>query len=129
MQQYVNFCKGFVMQDFLLHLSGRRIGAAARAADRGSSPKIIASAPVRQMRRPLEGSNRGLVAAGETARMPLSPSTITARAPRSVAPTRAMRASFRLSAIERTHSAPARVLPKPRPPMISQVRQSPSGGS
>ena len=28
-----------------------------------------------------------------------------------------------------THSAPARVLPAPRPPMITQVRQSPSGAS
>src|SRR5690606_1523882 len=29
----------------------------------------------------------------------------------------------------RTHSAPARVLPEPRPPRISQVVQSPRGGS
>ena len=33
----------------------------------------------------------------------------------------------RNSAIWRTHSAPARVLPNPRPTMIIQIRQSPSG--
>ena len=33
------------------------------------------------------------------------------------------------SAIPRTHSAPARVLPAPRPPSISQAVQSPGGGN
>src|ERR1700760_2968471 len=40
--------------------------------------------------------------------------------------TRCMRPSRMPSAI---HSAPARVLPLPRPPMRSQMRQSPGGGS
>ena len=46
-----------------------------------------------------------------------------------LAPTRAIRndPSARASAL--THSAPALVLPKPRPAEISQVRQSPGGGS
>src|SRR3546814_2211207 len=53
---------------------------------------------------------------------PLSPSTITERASCSVAPTKAIRADPSLSAIERTHSAPARVFPKPRPAIISHTR-------
>jgi hypothetical protein len=61
---------------------------------------------------------------------PLTPSTITRRASSIVAPTSAMRTPGRLRAIFSTHSAPARVFPKPRPAIISQVRQpSCFGGS
>jgi hypothetical protein len=61
------------------------------------------------------------------ARRPLCPSTITLRASARFAATSAIRASGSASAMLRTHSAPARVLPKPRPAMISQMRQTPSG--
>ena len=58
------------------------------------------------------------------------PSTIMRRASSSVAPTSAIRTPGRLCAISSIHSAPARVLPKPRPAIISQVRQpGASGGS
>lgn len=60
---------------------------------------------------------------------PLSPSTITARASASEEDTSAIRAAGWLSAIIRTHSAPERVLPNPRPASIIQTRQSPGGGS
>jgi hypothetical protein len=40
----------------------------------------------------------------------------------------AMRRARPLRASSEIHSAPARVLPAPRPPRKSQVRQSPSGG-
>ena len=61
---------------------------------------------------------------------PLSPSTITARACSIVSPQSAIgppSSGFLARAL--THSAPARVLPEPRPPSISQVVQSPSDGS
>ena len=76
-----------------------------------------------------EGSNTGLWPGRQIASNPLSPSTITARASASEAETSAIRASGLSSAIIRTHSAPARVLPKPRPAMIIHTRQSPGGGS
>jgi len=76
-----------------------------------------------------EGSKTGLCPGRQIASNPLSPSTITARASASEAETSAMRASGFASAIIRTHSAPERVLPKPRPAMIIQMRQSPGGGS
>ncbi|OYX96142.1 MAG: hypothetical protein B7Y74_02220 [Novosphingobium sp. 35-62-5] len=60
-------------------------------------------------------------------RSPLSPSTITLRASCSDAPTSAIRASGLLSATLRTHSAPSRVFPNPRPAMTSHTRQSPAG--
>ncbi len=65
---------------------------------------------------------------GATARMPETPSTITSRASPSVSATSAIR-SPGVRASSSTHSAPARVLPAPRPPIISQHRQSPSGGT
>src|SRR6476659_5720808 len=49
------------------------------------------------------------------------PSTMTSRVSRSVSPTSAMRAFGSLMATARTHSAPARVLPAPRPPRMSHV--------
>ncbi len=68
--------------------------------------------------------------------MPLSPNTITSRAwsmrladqrhpPRQARIARPRPLDLR----PRTHSAPARVLPAPRPPSTSQARQSPAGGS
>src|SRR6516165_7753780 len=48
------------------------------------------------------------------ARMPDAPSTITLRASAAVGPTRAIRRRPALTSA-RTHSAPQRVLPKPRP--------------
>ena len=49
--------------------------------------------------------------------------------PSSRRPARSARRDPGSAARARTHSAPARVLPEPRPPRISQVVQSPSGGS
>jgi hypothetical protein len=80
-----------------------------------------------QVSRRSDGSNAGTRPGGLIARMPLSPSTITARASPRVAPISAIRKPGSASASSRTHSAPARVLPKPRPAMISQVRQLPAG--
>ena len=59
---------------------------------------------------------------------PEAPSTITSRASCSVGAISAMRRAPRHSAARRTHSAPARVLPAPRPPKNNQTRQSPVGG-
>jgi len=89
----------------------------------------VAIAPPGQVSRRSDGSQRGRVFGGATARSPLSPSIITARASPSEPPTSAIRAAGSASATLRTHSAPARVLPKPRPAMTNQVRQSPGGGS
>ncbi len=69
---------------------------------------------------------RPLVARGAPRADRTTPSIITSRTSCSVSPTSAMRAALPL--LERdaalTHSAPARVLPAPRPPRISQVVQS-----
>ena len=67
--------------------------------------------------------------------IPLSPSTITSRTWSIVSPTKATRLHFPVSSgpapstCARTHSDPARVLPAPRPPMMTQVFQAPRGGS
>jgi len=67
--------------------------------------------------------------------MPLSPNTITSRTWSKVSPTSATRRALpgssgrAPSTCARTHSAPARVLPAPRPPMITQLFQAPAGGS
>ena len=80
-------------------------------------------------------SHFGRRSGGEQARMPLSPNTITSRTCSIVSPTSATRRERPTSngrepsTSARTHSAPARVLPAPRPPMTTHVRQSPSGGS
>src|SRR6516162_8040445 len=60
--------------------------------------------------------------------MPDAPSTITLRASAAVGPTRAIRRRPALTSA-RTHSAPLRVLPKPRPAISSHIRQDPAGGS
>ena len=51
------------------------------------------------------------------------------RASRMVAPIRPMRAAPSSITRPATHSAPTRVLPAPRPPRNSQMRQSLSGAS
>jgi hypothetical protein len=58
-----------------------------------------------------EGSKSGRSLGEAIASSPLGPSTITRRASPSEAPTSAIRAVGSASAIARTHSAPARVLP------------------
>jgi hypothetical protein len=75
------------------------------------------------------GSNCGASAPGAAASTPLSPSTMTLHTSVSEAPTSAIRALPSLRATSRTHSAPARVLPKPRPAQISQVRHASRGAS
>jgi hypothetical protein len=60
---------------------------------------------------------------------PLSPSTITLRASCNDDPTSAIRASGSASATLRTHSAPSRVLPNPRPAITSHTRQALAGAS
>jgi hypothetical protein len=64
-----------------------------------------------------------------SARRPDSPSIITSRASWKVGAISAMRFArpYRASAL--THSAPARVLPAPRPPRNTQARHSPAGAS
>src|SRR5712692_867236 len=64
-----------------------------------------------------------------TARIPLSPSTITLRASAAVSATNAIRPQRCLSTCSRTHSAPLRVFPNPRPAKISHTRQFPSGAN
>ena len=61
--------------------------------------------------------------------MPLSPSIITRRTSSIVPPTSASRAPGVARATALIHSAPARVLPNPRPARINQIRQSPGGES
>ena len=60
-------------------------------------------------------------------RRPESPSIITSRTSAGVLATSAMRPDVPDSTRERTHSAPVRVLPNPRPAMSSQTDQSPGG--
>src|SRR5690242_18894787 len=52
---------------------------------------------------------------------------MTSRTAAAVGPTSAIRFARLSSAWMRTHSAPVRVLPKPRPASSSQMRQSPAG--
>src|SRR3546814_17887514 len=83
----------------------------------------MALAPDPHTSRRRDGAYTGRSPWAAMASSPLSPSTITERASCSVAPTKAIRADPSLSAIERTHSAPARVFPKPPPAIISPPRQ------
>src|SRR4051812_44614546 len=78
---------------------------------------------------PLAGEYSGMKVDGETERMPLSPSIIVLRTSLYVSPTIAIRQPGLSSAISLTHSAPQRVLPKPRPARMSHVVHSPVGGS
>lgn len=111
----------------------RRRGFAAHQAKSCSGPlrpsglspeNSCASLPLGHRSRPRLGSHftrcRRRFA---TARIPLTPSTITRRPSSIVAPARAILAPGRLRASFSIHSAPARVFPNPRPASISQVRQ------
>ena len=89
----------------------------------------MACAPEGQVSRRREGSNLGRLPRGAIASSPLAPSTITLRASGSDAAISAIRAAGLASATARTHSAPARVLPNPRPARISQTVQGQSGGN
>jgi hypothetical protein len=94
-----------------------------------SPEKIWASLPLRQVSRPRLGSHSTLLPLrAATESTPLTPSTITRRASSIVAPMSAIRTPGRLRASPSIHSAPARVLPNPRPAIISQLRQPWSGG-
>ena len=62
------------------------------------------------------------------ARIPLWPSIITLRIAAAVGAIRAMRLACPVSARCLTHSAPALVLPNPRPAIRNHRDQSPSGG-
>jgi hypothetical protein len=74
-----------------------------------------------------DGCHCGRCSGGCTASRPETPSIITSRTSCSVSPTSAIRATgwhangASPSAWQRTHSAPPRVLPAPRPPIISQL--------
>jgi hypothetical protein len=95
-----------------------------------SPANSCASLPFGQRSRPRLGSQRSLrLRRLEIATNPLTPSTIARRVSSMLAPTRAMRTPRRPVASRWIHSAPARVLPNPRPAIISQVRQPSAGGS
>ena len=94
-----------------------------------------ASAPFGQTNICRPATHFGILSGGEHANIPLSPNTITSRACSIVSP---IRPTLRAwpgsrgrdpSTIDLTHSAPARVFPAPRPPKMTQDRQSPSGGN
>ena len=79
--------------------------------------------PLGQVSSRLLGSNFSLVRRlAASVISPLDPSTITLRASSMVAPTSAIRTG-RTAARARIHSAPARVLPKPRPASMSHTFQ------
>ena len=61
--------------------------------------------------------------------MPLSPSTMTSRVSAAVGASNAILPQRPCSIWLRTHSAPVRVLPNPRPAKSIQMRQSPAGSS
>ncbi len=96
--------------------------------DSGSSAeKSCAIAPFGQVTCRRDGSKHGRSSAGCTARRPETPSTITLRASAKFSATKAMRASSPPGSLTswRTHSAPARVFPAPRPPNRIQLVQAP----
>src|SRR6185312_3769546 len=114
------------------HLATSSAQAAANCGPRKRSgseaDSTVASAPLGQMSRlPV---SRGASPGGCSRSRPLSPSTMMAIASLIVSPTSAMGdTGWGPVANARIHSAPARVLPEPRPPMTSQVTQSPGGGN
>src|ERR1700730_12530217 len=93
-----------------------------------SAEKVVAVAPLGQVSRRFEGSYWGQSHGGEIARMPDSPSTITSRASAAVGATNAKRRRPALTS-DLIHSAPHRVLPKPRPASSIHTRHDPAGGS
>ena len=82
---------------------------------------------VRPRQPPLARLMSGRFEFGQIERRP--DSTIVSRVSAAVGPTNAIRATLAASARDRTHSAPVRVLPHPRPDRTSQIDQSPVGGS
>ena len=104
-----------------------------RKASGSCAEKTCATAPFGHRSRPRLACHSGLRSGGEDAKIPLSPKIITSRTCATVSPTSAIRAQRPASRGPapstqlRTHSAPARVLPAPRPPMMIQLRQHPSG--
>ncbi len=89
----------------------------------GSSPlRQTARAPLGQVTRRLEGSNRGRHHGGATAKSPDGPSTITSRISAAVGAIR--QPSFMVPFWARCwiQQAPARVLPAPRPATYAQTR-------
>ncbi len=109
------------------HLPSSSAQAAVNCGPRklsgSSAENRCATAPQGQVTCRFDGSNRGRAPGGCTARRPETPSTMTVRASASVSPISAIRASGSARAWARTHSAPARVFPAPRPPSINQVVQ------
>ena len=105
-------------------------------SDSGSlAEKSCATAPFGQTSRLRLACHSGRRSGGVEGMMPDVPNTMTSRAWSIVSPTRATRElvpgspGLPPSTCARIHSAPARVLPAPRPPRMTQVVQSPSGGS
>src|SRR5215467_468671 len=93
-----------------------------------SAEKHVAMTPLGHVSRRLLDSYTGRNDGGEHASMPLSPSIMTSRTSAAVGPINAPR-PIAARARSLDHSAPARVLPAPRPAMNNQVSQSPIGGS
>ena len=94
-----------------------------------SAENASATLPLRHSSRRRLGIHSGRAPRGCTASSPETPSIITSRTSCSLPPTSAMRCLGE-AASARTHSAPARVLPAPRPPMMSQVTHgAPLGAS
>src|ERR1043166_2029361 len=92
-----------------------------------SAESTTASAPLPGQRtRRMLGSYS---APSDTVSSPETPSIITVRASEWVAAMSATRLARPVRTPSTTHSAPARVLPAPRPPRYSQMRQSPRGGT
>ena len=89
----------------------------------------MAIAPFGQVSLRFEGSYFGRFQGGDTASMPLSPSTIVSLASAAVGAMSARRLHFPVSTRCLASSAPSRVLPYPRPARQSHTLQSPSGGS
>src|SRR5262249_48288713 len=94
----------------------------------GAGARGGGGAPLGQVSRRFEGSYTGRNHGGETARIPLSPSTTVSRTSAAVGATKAIRRAWPDSARWRTHSAAQRLFPAPRPMSSNQVRQSPPGG-
>ncbi len=98
--------------------SAQRVSTLNPRARSGSSPlKQTARAPLGQVMRRFEGSNRGRHHGGATAKSPEGPSTITSRMSAAVGAIRQPNLMAPLSTRCWTQQAPARVLPAPRPAM------------
>lgn len=80
-----------------------------------SAEYIMPVAPLGQMIRRFEGSYLGRNSSREHPMMPDSPVTMTSRTSAAVGPIKAIRLTPLFSTWSRTHSAPQRVFPNPRP--------------